>query len=255
MNMKVFFTPVVINNNKNPVSFGNNYYKNQSKINLDQFKTYNHCIKDYDIDVSNGDLKKIYLRKPVNAAEVFDSIVNSDDILLKSSFLRAFHTMEELSYISENLKHLKELENYKVKSLHGLGAYAFAFETEDGKILKVTPYQHFPNGRKLDDFDLPIEKTGNKNGVYYYLEEKVSNENITENELKEFITYIRKKGYKVRDYVCFSSDGAYINKAQFGKTADGKLYLIDPGCAIAPYKKNFGIKSLIKKLYSIFKHK
>lgn len=253
--MKVCLTTATINNSKSSVRFGNKYNQNSNHINLDQFKKNNPCIADYEIDISNGDLKKIYLRKPVPVWEVFDSIVNSDDVLLKSSILRNLHTMEELSYMSENLKQMKNLSEHRVKSLEGIGAFAFAFETEDGKILKVTPYQHFPNGRKPDDFDLPIEKTGNKNGVYYYLEAKVSNENITDNELKEFINYIREKGYTVRDYIGFTADEEYLNKAQFGKTPDGKLYLIDPGCAVAPYKRKFAITSLIKKLWSFFKHK
>ncbi len=253
--MKIYSNPAIVNIIQKPVCFGNKHYKNNNQVNLDQFKKYSPCIADYDIDISNGDLKKIYLRKPVNVWEVFDSIVNSDDIMLKSRFVRAFHTMEELRYISENLKKLEELSDYKVKSLHGIGAFAFAFETEDGKILKITSYQHFPYGREPDDFDLPIEKTGNKNGVYYYLEAKTSNENITEKELKEFINSIREKGYTLRDYIGFTADEVYINKSQFGKTADGKLYLIDPGCAIAPFKRNLVIKNLIKKFCSIFKLK
>lgn len=253
--MKINSYPILINIAKNPVSFLGGVSKDFDNINLDQFKKNNSCIADYEIDISNGDLKKIYLRKPVPVWEVFDSIVNSDDVLLKSAILRNLHTMDELSYMSENLKQMKNLSEHRVKSLEGIGAFAFAFETEDGKILKVTPYQHFPNGRKPDDFDLPIEKTGNKNGVYYYLEAKVSNENITDNELKEFVNYIREKGYTVRDYIGFTADEEYLNKAQFGKTPDGKLYLIDPGCAVAPYKRKFGITSLIKKLCSIFRHK
>ena len=102
--MKIYSNPAIVNIIQKPVCFGNKDYKNNNQVNLDQFKKYSPCIADYDIDISNGDLKKIYLRKPVNVWEVFDSIVNSDDIMLKSRFVRAFHTMEELRYISENLK-------------------------------------------------------------------------------------------------------------------------------------------------------
>ena len=149
-------------------------------------------------------------------------------------------------------------KNLKIKSLLSMGCTALVFETADGRILKVSPYNHFPDGRKPDDFDLPAF-SGKSGYTHYYLQEKVSQENLSQSELREFVESIEKRGYYLHDYTIKKVDSGNvieaaeeINPAQFGRAKNGKIYLIDPECATLSECKSM-LGGLGKKLKRFFR--
>lgn len=196
-----------------------------------------------------NNLKGITFSKPESISSALLKLADTKDEYIQSElFCKSLHSPEEFTKMSIDLKNIKELENIKIKSLHGIGAFALAFETTDGLILKVCEYNHFKNNRKPAFFDLPIIKKGKSGYTYYYLEEKVSQDNISEQEIRVLIKEIKKRGYTLRDYLLkFSfanNENAAIKKEQFGRAKNGKIYLIDPGCAIEPHKDFFDIKRI-----------
>lgn len=139
---------------------------------------------------------------------------------------------------------LKDLEgdsilDTKVVGLAGRGSVAAAFETEDGKILKITNGNHFLFNRPVEDFDVPIYKMGHKNKTYYYLEEKCTTSGLNENFVRIIMDKIKEKGYKTYDLDEFDVH-------QIGFARDGKLYLLDHECAIY---NPFSLKGLKKLLF------
>ena len=201
-------------------------------------------------------LKNILYKKPIHVSEALQSIIDSDNDYIRKKIYRSVHSKEEIKEIKDALNEIKDLDNYKVKKLLGIGAFAFVFETEDGDVLKVMACNHFPDNRKPAFFDLPIKKHGANKGVHYYIEEKVFQDNLKQEELKHFIKTIEDAGYKLSDHLEYHDidvDGEYlcfIAARQFGKTKNGRLYLIDPGCAKEPEKPSFA-QILKRKLCNI----
>lgn len=202
-------------------------------------------------------LKSIKFGKPIDVSDAFLKIASSDNQLLIYNMFRKSHTLQQIENLG-NFLATKSIGKIKVTSLAGYGAFAFAFETTDGKILKITDIEHFPNGRKPAKFDLPIIESGRLNKYppyHYYIEEKVSQENMSQSELKQLIKEIKAMGYRMKDYLMhydetFETD---IKTEQFGRAKDGKIYLIDPGCAIETdlvynSQKKYNLKNLFKRL-------
>ena len=202
----------------------------------------------------NNHLKSIIFKRPTKVKDIFYELSLTKDTFIYDELLKNLHSPEDLEQIAIELESSK-IGNTKVKSLIGIGAFALVFETEDGDILKITDVNHFPQNRKPDDFDLPIKQKGKIKNCYYYFEEKISQDNLSQKELKQLVKYIKDKGYKMRDYlVHYDEDNpdAIIKTTQFGRTKDGKIYLIDPGGAIAPPKEFFNIKRIKNKLKEKF---
>lgn len=206
----------------------------------------------------SGFLKGINFHTPLSPADTFKNLKNAmnNNEDLKTLFLFRWHSVEEISEMGENLAQIKDIADIKLKRLMDMGVYSLVFETDKGKVFKVLNNDHFL-GRKPAEFDLPLIKSGRHSITHYYLEEMTSHDNITDNEIKKFIKYIESLGYKMQDYLYKENPDdkiSLIRKEQFGKTHDGKLYLIDPGCAIEDYsnipKFNFfnKIKNYIKKI-------
>ena len=128
-----------------------------------------------------------------------------------------------------------EISSIKVKSLFAMGCSALVFETEDGDIIKLTPHNHFPDGRKQEFFDLPCRKKGKSDNTYFYVQEKAVQDNITVEEIENLVKKIENQGYYMQDYIrscIIEKSNNEIRKEQFGRTKDGTVYLIDPGCAV-----------------------
>ena len=202
-------------------------------------------------------LKSIKFSKPLEVSDAFLKIASSDNQLLIYNMFRKSHTLQQIENLG-NFLATKPIGKVKVTSLTGYGAFAFAFETADGKILKITDINHFPDGRKPAKFDLPIIESGRLNKYppyHYYIEEKVTQDNLSQSELKQLIKEIKAMGYRMKDYLVhydetFETD---IKTEQFGRAKDGKIYLIDPGCAIETdmvynSNKKYNFKNLFKRL-------
>ena len=210
----------------------------------------------------NYGLKKIIFSKPLHVSDALNTLANTNIPLLKERLLYKMHTEETMSEMANDLKNIKTLEKEKVTKLYSAGAFALVFETKDGKILKITQHNHFPHGRKPAWFDLPILKQGKHNYTHYYLEEKADQSNLSQDELRQLVKSIKNKGYTMKDYLLrFSYENEAddieetIKTEQFGRASDGKIYLIDPGCAIAPPKHFFNPKTIKDKIWKMFNEK
>lgn len=133
-------------------------------------------------------------------------------------------------FITDNLDlFVKDVNNTQlgsilIKKFVGNGSSAWAFETMDGDILKLSVGSHFPIGRPHEIFDVPIKKQGKVGKTHYYLEEKIYQHNMPEYFVNLIIEKIKNKGYKVCDL-------SPSDLHQIGMSESGELYLLDPECA------------------------
>lgn len=118
----------------------------------------------------------------------------------------------------------KNLANTKVTKYLGRGASAIVFETPDGNVLKLTYGNHFPLNRPIQDFDVPIYKKGKAGKVFYYIEEKLYQQGLSDGFVSIMRDMIKNSGFKPYD-MC---DGDIF---QVGLSKEGRLYLLDPECA------------------------
>lgn len=178
----------------------------------------------------SGALKQIIYSNPQPVITAFTKLLNTKNEFIKSELNKYFHSEREIQEIINDLKKTPQIANLSVISLYGLGATAFAFQLLEGSLLKITQYNHFPDDREPADFDAPIFKKGKIGECsYYYIEEKLFQTNIKQDEIKELCDYIESQGYELGDIKNIST-GKYLER-QFGKDKEGRLYLCDPGCA------------------------
>ena len=139
----------------------------------------------------------------------------------------------------------EELASMQVSKLIAEGSRTLVFETPTGDVLKLCDGNHFPLNRPQEKFDVPIFKKGKVGSLYYYLEEKLSQRNMSEGFVETVIDWIKEKGYKPYDIK--------NNIAQVGISKDGKLYLLDPECA--KYKTIFhaGYNKLKKTIVPVLR--
>ena len=95
-----------------------------------------------------------------------------------------------------------------------------------------------------------------RDSTYYYLQEKITQDDLAQDELRSFVKNIKKQGYKMKDYLLHYTPenvDETIRTDQFGRAGNGKIYLIDPGCAI-PSKELHNTDSLniVKKALKYF---
>ena len=226
------------------------FCNNEEKYIYDKFEKDNILSAKFS---KNGCLEKIEYKTFLTPAKAILSLVNTNNDNIIQSLLYHMHTSDELEEMALDVASDDFLKSLNIKKLIGLGAFSLVFEMDNGKILKLTNGEHYPNKRKPDFFDLPVEKRGKSCRTCYYIEEKISQDNITQVELKEFVKKIEEKGYFLRDYLNFEPNyddnlNFKIRIDQFGKTKDGKLYLIDPGCVLPP-KKSYRYFKLLKKFF------
>jgi hypothetical protein len=150
---------------------------------------------------------------------------------------------DSLDLFVKDVDNNKELGSVLVKNIAGNGSAAWAFETIDGDILKLSVGSHFPQGRPHEEFDVPIKKQGRAGKTYYYLEEKLYQHDMPEYFTDLVIEKIKKKGYEVFDL-------SHCDIHQIGMSQKGELYLLDPECA--RFKTIF--HALFHKFKKLIKH-
>lgn len=244
-----------------------NIYKNYSVRNSVNFKStepdsfkgrlYYDAVDSVEL-TPNTRLKSISFKDGTDVDKALGSMAYTQNRYLEKLLVGRLHPPEELQAVHRDIIQVENIKNLKIKSLLSMGRTALVFETADGRILKVSPYNHFPAGRKPDEFDLPAF-SGNSGYTHYYLQEKVSQENLSQAELKEFVDTIKQRGYYLKDYTIKKTSGdaiielgEEINPAQFGRAKNGKIYLIDPECATLKECKNM-LGDLGKKLKKFFR--
>ncbi len=149
---------------------------------------------------------------------------------------------DDLDLFIKEVNKNEKLSSVLIKRIAGNGSFAWAFETLDGDILKLSEGSHFPQGRPQECFDVPIKKQGKIGKMHYYLEEKLFQHNMPDYFVELIIEKIKNTGYKVYD---LSKSDVH----QIGMSESGELYLLDPECA--KFKTIF--HALFYKIKKIFK--
>lgn len=127
-----------------------------------------------------------------------------------------------------------KLADVKVKELLGYGTVACAFLMDNDKVLKLSRGPH--SQRKPEKFDIPVYDQGillwdKPYNIHYYIEEYGDSNKVSKKDAVDLINKIEEQGYSLFDiYSDFTMENICIK--QFGKAADGKVYLLDPECVI-----------------------
>lgn len=192
--------------------------------------TKNNAVPKYNINIKskkdyNGNiLKSIRFEKTISIIDALKLFIESPDILDDFSKLKIYSPKKDIELLIREINGSEKLKNKQTNNLIGCGYSSYVFDIGDDKVLKFTLGDHF-NGRKPEFFDLPVQEGGKiaqDSSHYYYIEEKVSHDNITDSDIK-----IMEAQAGILDYLLLDCH----SYRQFGRTKDGHLYLIDPECA------------------------
>ena len=156
---------------------------------------------------------------------------------------------KKITTFLNDLQNVKNILNKKVNGVLGQGRNSIVFDTQSGKVIKITKGNHFPMNRPLQPFDVPVYKKGHFKNTYFYIEEKLYQHGLSRQFVSNVINDIEEKGFK-------ASDLASSDFYQVGLSKNGKLYLLDPECA--EYKTIFHavwdkLKISGRKLIKLFK--
>lgn len=177
-------------------------------------------------------------KKPVTLRKALYDVIQEKE--LDAGVVGEKNTIER--FLMDLTESKSKILDRKVVGLAGYGSVAAAFETADGRILKLTDGNHFPMNRPVEKFDAPIYLKGHGGKTYYYLEEKLYNHNLPVYFVDMIKEMILGSGYR-------ASDLFYGDTHQLGMGKNGKLYLADAECA--RYKTIF--HAAIDKLLRIIK--
>ncbi len=160
-------------------------------------------------------------RRPVKLKKALYDVISQKE--LKEGIVGEKVTIQRfLKDLQE--KQVQKILERKVVSLRGYGSSAVAFETADGKIIKLTDGNHFPLNRPHAIFDVPVFKRGNSGSTYFYIEEKLYQHNMPLYWVETVKDMIKSDGYRAVDiYDC--------DTHQIGISQNGRVYLVDPECA------------------------
>lgn len=193
--------------------------------------TKNSNIQKYSINVKtkkdyyNDDiLKSISFEKPISIIDALKSFINNPEIINDFWRLKDYSPKRDINRLINEIQESEHLKNKKTTSMLGCGYSSYVFDIGNDKVIKFTCGDHF-NGRKPEFFDLPIQESGKiteSGNHYYYIEEKVSQDNITDYDIK-----MMEAQAGILDYLLFDCHSF----RQFGRTKDGHIRLIDPECA------------------------
>jgi hypothetical protein len=221
-------------------------YENGKSISkVKEFPKYNIDInmkKNYCSNI----LQSVQFDRPISVIDALKSFISNPQIINDFWLLKDHSPRKDLFRLINELQEAESLKDKKTTSMIGCGYSSYVFDIGDNKVLKFTFGDHF-NGRKHEFFDLPIQESGKvtENGQhYYYIEEKVSQDNITEYDIK-----MMESQAGILDYILIDCHST----RQFGRTKDGQIRLIDPECA--EKKPNMWYKKLKQKYLAwIYKH-
>lgn len=215
----------------------NTYYQNNS------LKPVHPSFKAQapDTFVKNG--LKLVTNLGCSDSIVADNPMPIVDFLKELSKTKHFKDKANTNMLNKYSKAISgsSIQEIEIKQMVGYGSSAIAFETKDGKILKLTSENHFPLNRPVEDFDAQVFAKGKRKGVYYYLVEKCLPCETGSGFVRIMKEKIHSKGYKANDF------GEY-DDFQIGFNEKGELKLLDPECAT--YKTPFHkLASLIKNMF------
>lgn len=191
-------------------------------------------------DAYSDSISGVEYKKPVKLKKALIDIAHEK--ALNEGIIGEKNTLQR--FILDLSKAGDKILERKVVALKGFGSVAAAFETADGKILKLTDGNHFPMNRMPAGFDVPVYRKGHRGKTYYYLEEKLYQHNLSEDFVQIVKNAIKNSGFRPSDL--YAGD-----VFQIGIAKNGKLYLADPECA--KYKTIF--HALVDKALKIIRKK
>lgn len=159
-------------------------------------------------------------KKPVTLRKALYDVIQEKE--LDAGVVGEKNTIQR--FLMDLTESKSKILNRKVVGLAGYGSAAAAFETADGRILKLTDGNHFPMNRPVERFDVPIFKKGKAKRTHFYLEEKLYQHNLPVYFVDMIKEMISGSGYR-------ASDLFYGDTHQLGMGKNGKLYLADSECA------------------------
>ena len=215
-----------------------------------------------DVVVSNSHTKIIYSNNFLKSVEFAEpNRLDTAIFVLKNNakisdeiFLLNGRVFKNLVQLGKEISKSSEFEDVKVKSLLGLGKNSIVFETEDGKALKFSNGNQFKDGREIQPFDIPVEKSGKvlpDGNFYYYYEEKATQGDINKSEVKTLLKRMKELGYRLVDYRNEDLYCGAINFSQFGRGKNGAVYLLDHECAVKAVGMDV-VKSFLKTLFRLW---
>jgi len=169
--------------------------------------------------------EELRFKKPLTLAQALDTVQNADDKyhLCNYGVVKSGFTLNEFKESFE-----MRFKNMKFTGFLGSGYSALALENQDGNIVKLCTDDHFAMRNKTEDFDAQVLRKGTiKKQYFYYIQKKYSKKGVTQHDVDLMEKKILSKGYIAND----------LYEGQIGKDKDGKIYLIDPECAVDPAKK------------------
>ena len=175
--------------------------------------------------LKDNSFEELRFKKPLTLAQALDTVQNADDKyhLCRYGVVKSGFTLNEFKESFE-----MRFKNMKFTGFLGSGYSALALENQDGNIVKLCTDDHFAMRNKTEDFDAQVLKKGTiKKQYFYYIQKKYSKKGITQKDVDLMEKKILSKGYIAND----------LYEGQIGKDKDGKIYLIDPECAVDPAKK------------------
>lgn len=178
--------------------------------------------------------------KPMSLSEAMNVIKKACD---EHDICRCGIAKDEFKLLAFAEAFSPRFANMKFTKFLGSGRSALALENENGHVVKLCDNDHFLLRKGEEDFDAHVFRKGNiRRRYFYYIQEKCTNNGITEKHVDEMECKILKKGYIV--------DDLYIGQIGFNK--DGKLCLVDPECAIDEEKQEERKLTDIGLEYAIF---
>lgn len=235
MNINNLHNPVKIQSCAVNKTFSSPRISFKQRLDNDCFARNFDAVDYIELTPDKKKLKSVYFYEGTTLAEGLGSLGYTKNSYLKKCLSGRLHPVSEFQMMYKDVSRLNELSSIKVKSLLAMGCSALVFETSDGNIIKLTPHNHFPGNRKQECFDLPCIKQGKANSTYFYIQEKATQDDITVEEIENLVKKIKNTGYYMQDYLragFIENANKDIRKEQFGRTKDGLIYLIDPGCAV-----------------------
>ncbi len=193
-------------------------------------KTKSSTAKNYVLyrDTSRCDMLAMDYDRPVTLKRALYNI--RDEKNIKEGIIGDKNLIERFILDLQKNPQSQKILKRKVVKLAGYGSSAAAFETVDGKIIKITNGNHMPLNRPLTTFDVPVFKKGKSGKTHFYLEEKLYQHSMPFLWVEEVKSMIKKAGYAPTDLFEFDTH-------QIGISKNGKLYLLDAECA--KYKSIF----------------
>lgn len=194
---------------KDTVSFKASAFKRDSMYRCYQEKPFS---KDnsyriiYYEDVTEKMEKERQLPYPPSHIEFKnpEEILKSIDIIeyyLYNCSICNMKDINQVKILKEFISNEPAFKKEKVKSLLDAFSTTLVIELEDNRVLKMTKYNPFPQGRQFESsFDIPLlSEVYNYKGYYFYIQEKANTDDVDMEKIENVAERIVRAGYKPYD--------------------------------------------------------